>query len=182
MQVLKDEVKQRILKSSRQEFHKSGFEKTSMRIIASDAKMTVGNLYRYYKNKEDLYGAIIESLCDAIKVFKMNLPSEPEKRLHSLIENCKKLQKEYRLEWLILFEGSQGTQYKKIADDIHATFCDTLKTIIEKNGRRSDVAVPITSAILYGLNTILRGDGEDVEEISNAFISHMMADIPSFTI
>ena len=62
MQVLKEEVRQRIIKSARREFKKCGFEKASMRSIASSDNMTVGNLYRYYKNKEDLYGAIIGSL------------------------------------------------------------------------------------------------------------------------
>ena len=70
MQVLKEEVRQRIIKSARREFKKCGFEKASMRSIASSANMTVGNLYRYYKNKEDLYGAIIGGLFGEIKTLK----------------------------------------------------------------------------------------------------------------
>ena len=42
MQVLKEEVRQRIIKSAKKEFKNNGFDKASMRDIADSAKMTVG--------------------------------------------------------------------------------------------------------------------------------------------
>ena len=178
MQVLKEEVRQRIIKSARREFKKCGFEKASMRSIASSANMTVGNLYRYYKNKEDLYGAIIGSLFDEIKTLKANMPEEPEARLNYLLGNFKDLQKDHRSEWLTLFGGSTGTRYQKVADNIHDILRDTLMDVLKKSGRRPEIAVPVASAILYGLNTILRSsDKSKSGELADDFLNYMMVDI-----
>jgi AcrR family transcriptional regulator len=177
MQVLKEEVRQRIIKSARREFKKYGFEKASMRSIASSANMTVGNLYRYYKNKEDLYGAIIGGLFDEIKTLKTSLPEEPEIRLNHLLENFKELQKDHRSEWLTLFGGSTGTKFQKVADDIHNILRDTLKAVLEKAGRRPEIAVPVASAIIYGLNTILRSDKSKNGDLADDFLNYMMVDI-----
>jgi AcrR family transcriptional regulator len=177
MQVLKEEVRQRIIKSARREFKKCGFEKASMRSIASSANMTVGNLYRYYKNKEDLYGAIIGTLFDEIKTLKSNMPDDPEVRLNYLLDNFKEMQKDHRSEWLTLFGGSVGTKYQRVADDIHGVLRSTLKDVLEKNGRRPEIAVPVASAIIYGLNTILRSEKGKTGDLADDFLNYMMVDI-----
>jgi AcrR family transcriptional regulator len=177
MQVLKEEVRQRIIKSAKREFKKSGFEKASMRSIASSANMTVGNLYRYYKNKEDLFSAIIGSLFDEIKTLKANTPAEPEARLNYLLENFKELQKELRSEWLTLFGGSAGTRFQKIADEIHNILKDTLTAVLVKNGRRPEIAMPLATAIIYGLNDILRSEKAKTGDLAEDFLNYMMVDI-----
>ena len=177
MQVLKEEVRQRIIKSARREFKKRGFEKASMRSIASSANMTVGNLYRYYKNKEDLYGAIIGDLFNEINNLKSNMPEEPEARLNYLLDGFKELQKDHRSEWLTLFGGSSGTKFQKVADDLHGVLQETLKEVLEKNNRRPEIAVPVASAIIYGLNTILRSDKGKNDALADDFLNYMMVDI-----
>ena len=178
MQVLKEEVRQRILKSARREFRKNGFEKASMRSISSVANMTVGNLYRYYKNKENLYGAIIGELHnEMIKTLKSSLPDKPDDRLNYLLDNFKEMQKKYRSEWLTLFGGSGGTKYSRVADDIHTLLRSTLKDVLDAHGRRSDIAVPVASAIIFGLNTILRSDKSKSKDLADEFLNYMTVDI-----
>ena len=58
-QVLKDEARFAIIKAAKQEFLEKGYKGASMRSIAAKANMTVGNLYRYYKNKEDINLSIV---------------------------------------------------------------------------------------------------------------------------
>ena len=69
MQVLKQEVKQKIKKAAISEFEQNGYQKTSMRSIASSAGVTVGNLYRYFKNKDDLFNVIIQPAFQEIYKF-----------------------------------------------------------------------------------------------------------------
>ncbi len=59
-QVLKDYQRKRIVDSAKDEFAKNGISGSSMRNIAKNANMTVGNLYRYFKNKEELAIYIID--------------------------------------------------------------------------------------------------------------------------
>lgn len=96
MQVLKEAVRTAILKSARKEFEKNGLEKASMRVIASKAGMTVGNLYRYYSNKEDLFYAAIgskklteELYRDDYRAFKILLAEKVSKKklLESYLES-----------------------------------------------------------------------------------------------
>ena len=59
MQTLKDDVRERIVDSAKKEFLKKGIEGSSMRDIAAGSSMTVGNLYRYFKSKEELNDYIV---------------------------------------------------------------------------------------------------------------------------
>lgn len=58
-QILKEHVRLDILQAAKQEFLMHGIYNASMRDIAKAANVTVGNVYRYYKNKEALADAII---------------------------------------------------------------------------------------------------------------------------
>ncbi|WP_238653163.1 TetR/AcrR family transcriptional regulator [Paenibacillus piscarius] len=60
MQILKEDTNKRILAAARQEFEQFGYSQSSMRRIAAAAGMTTGNIYRYYKNKEDLFHVLIQ--------------------------------------------------------------------------------------------------------------------------
>lgn len=58
-QFLKEESRERIVDSARSEFLQHGYRSSSMRRIALRSNMTVGNLYRYFKNKEELILAAV---------------------------------------------------------------------------------------------------------------------------
>ena len=64
MQYTKQEVRNRILTSAQQEFYEKGYEGAAMRSIAAAAGTSLGNLYRYYRNKQELYAAVVGSVVD----------------------------------------------------------------------------------------------------------------------
>lgn len=64
MQYTKTEVRNRILTAAQREFCEKGYEGAAMRDIATAAESSLGNLYRYYKNKQELYAAIVGSVVD----------------------------------------------------------------------------------------------------------------------
>lgn len=66
-QTLKDNLKQLIIDSAINDLYENGVAGASMRRIASDANMTVGNLYRYFKNKDELVNYIIEPVIEKIR-------------------------------------------------------------------------------------------------------------------
>lgn len=59
-QILKEEVRIRIVNAATLEILENGFEKASMRKIARKAGVTVGNLYRYFDGKEALVKKIVD--------------------------------------------------------------------------------------------------------------------------
>lgn len=59
-QILKPEIKEKIIESAKQEFLEKGYKDASLRSIAFKSHMTVGNLYRYFDSKEDLLNQVVK--------------------------------------------------------------------------------------------------------------------------
>lgn len=62
MQIQKDEIRNRILIVASSEFMKNGVKHTSIKTIADKAGVAVGNVYNYYKSKDDLLKAVLAPL------------------------------------------------------------------------------------------------------------------------
>lgn len=58
-QVLKDEVRARILDSALEVFARDGFESATMANIARAAGVGAASIYRYYTSKDELFAAVI---------------------------------------------------------------------------------------------------------------------------
>ncbi|UVI33213.1 TetR/AcrR family transcriptional regulator [Paenibacillus spongiae] len=59
MQILKEGVRNAIVEAAFAEFRQYGYMDASMRRIAAAAGMTSGNIYRYFRSKEDLFDFIV---------------------------------------------------------------------------------------------------------------------------
>ena len=75
-QILKDELRTKILDSAKEEFLNKGFKGASMRSIAQKSGMTVGNLYRYFRNKEDINDQIVSGTLQQIDSILKDLTSD----------------------------------------------------------------------------------------------------------
>lgn len=64
MQHTKEEVRSRILEAAEQEFDEQGYAGASMRSIVRRAGTSLGNIYRYYPNKEELFLSIVTPVLD----------------------------------------------------------------------------------------------------------------------
>lgn len=67
MQYLKKEIRKNIIASAVTEFKEHGYADASIRNIANNAEISLGNIYRYFVNKEDLYFAVINPFINSIK-------------------------------------------------------------------------------------------------------------------
>ncbi|MEY8353115.1 TetR/AcrR family transcriptional regulator [Lachnospiraceae bacterium 54-53] len=63
----KRESHERIIPAAKKEFLEKGFEKASMRSIASAAGMTSAGLYRHFADKEDMFSALVEPVLEEVK-------------------------------------------------------------------------------------------------------------------
>ena len=59
VQVLKENVKNQIASAAERMFAKVGYQKATVGMIAHEAGVATGNIYKYYANKEALFNAII---------------------------------------------------------------------------------------------------------------------------
>src|SRR6188474_3318377 len=59
----KDETRKRILAVSQKQFAQLGFEQTTTRDIARDAKIAVGTLFNYFPTKESIVANLVNEGC-----------------------------------------------------------------------------------------------------------------------
>ena len=137
MQVLKEEVRQKIKKAAISEFEENGYQKTSMRSIALNAGVTVGNLYRYFENKDDLFNVIIQpafqeiyKFIDEFARFKKSKLSE-EKQKEDFIKMFEgsliRIYIQHRSELVILLNGSKGSQMENAREQIISLIAGRIK-------------------------------------------------------
>lgn len=67
MQILKENIRDCILKVARQQFEQKGYSKTSMREIAESAGVGVGNIYNYFTNKDELFREVVRPVLYALE-------------------------------------------------------------------------------------------------------------------
>jgi len=128
MQVLKEEMRQKIKKAARNEFEQNGYQKSSMRSIALSAGVTVGNLYRYFKNKDDLFQVIIQpafeeiyKFIDEFARFKDTILTEGGHKgdfIKTFKESLIRIYLQHRSELVILLNGSKGSQMEHAREQI----------------------------------------------------------------
>ncbi len=66
LEIARTENKDKILKAALQQFSTKGFFNTSVRQIAKEADISIGLLYNYYKNKDELAMAVLHSAFSSI--------------------------------------------------------------------------------------------------------------------
>lgn len=118
MQVLKDEIREKILVAALDEFYERGYKLAAMRNIAANAQIPTGLIYSYYKNKADLFDAILRPvLYDWERVLTADGESG-HKYLNTEIYGLSKAETDcllnlfdHRKEFIILIDKSIGTKY-----------------------------------------------------------------------
>lgn len=114
MQILKNEVRNRILEAALKEFAELGYEKSSLRQIAKQSGITAGNIYAYFKDKKALLDAILEpilvdftSLIDDIASKNDNT----QEYLHIVASRVVEIYHQYRLQVIILMTMMNDQKY-----------------------------------------------------------------------
>lgn len=120
MQILKKEISDRIIDSAKNEFKENGYDNTSMRKIARNADVSVGNLYRYYTNKEEIFEKIVKEpynqIIKFIKEDKAFAILDREGDYSNFEKEFKYLANifyKYKDEFIIIIYGSKGTRYER---------------------------------------------------------------------
>ena len=124
MQYLKDEIRNNIIAAALKEFTEKGYHDASMRVIAANAGVAIGNVYRYFKNKDELFNSIVEPVYTRFTsmVFDLYQPQDSIPEMHLLTEDITdKIMEFYAVhetELLILIDKSKGSKYEDIKDEL----------------------------------------------------------------
>lgn len=131
MQYLKDEVRNCIEEQALKEFKEFGYKGASIRNIAKKSNTSVGNIYKYFQSKEELYesliGSVYHKLMDYIEQFhKVDINDKAEYIFYDLMEKIIEVFEENSIEIAILFNKSQGSKY----ENCKSTFVEFINRIV----------------------------------------------------
>lgn len=136
-QVLKEEIKNKIYKAASKIFYEKGFLRAKMKDISEEAKIPVGLVYTYYKNKEELFDEIVSPI-----YHYLNLAIEKEeKEKGSPLERFKATGEEYVLKlfnqhktFVILMDKSHGTKHENAKQKFISILEEHIRRQIKKKG------------------------------------------------
>ena len=126
MQVLKDDIRGRILAVARQQFERKGYSRTSMREIAELARIGVGNIYNYFTNKDELFHEVVRPVLCALEAMLQEhhgirgediMAMRSEKYLESCIDEYVSLIDKHRALMEILLFRAQGSSLERFREN-----------------------------------------------------------------
>ncbi len=179
MQYLKDEVRNSIAVAALKEFKELGYEGASIRNIAKRANTSVGNIYKYFKSKEDLYenliGSVYYKLMDYINQFhKVEINDKAEEIFYGLMEKIMEIFNDNSTEIAILLNKSNGSKYENckstFVDFITRIVAETVNYEMSLQGRRlkdNFIIYLISNSLVESISIILeeREDGAEVRRL-----------------
>lgn len=162
MQVLKESIKLKITTIATKQFNKVGYINTSMKDIAKMANISVGNIYRYFSDKEYLFEYIVNPTIKKINELFDSLEKSKG------IDTTKKAMNEFvniyienKEVFLLVLENSNNTKVASIKESIiekfykNAISFSVIKNKIEKEKDFSVFMKAFSSALINGTISIL---------------------------
>ena len=142
--VNENDVKEKLLRSACDEFIKHGFKKASIRSIAAGAGVTIGALYYFFKNKEELFLELTEKPAQQFdKLFakwieeELDEPSRASSNEHEMMEfflNNKEA-------FILLTEKAEETKYENYAAQCLDKFTEVCRKFFRKYIEEPDEAL-----------------------------------------
>ena len=190
-QILKEESREAIIAAAKQEFLEKGYKGASMREIAKKAHMTVGNLYRYYKNKEDINLTIVAPTFKEIDSLLKSLTSNSvsmETRVFNLKPDIKELKEmlDKLVEGLVDIYSKNKTEFNilmlhsRLNEEITNWFTDIVNSLIADNfimeGINQDrdiLSRSYAESVFAGIRVLFRDDNSNSDILKNLLKTYL---------
>ena len=162
MQTLKKDIKQKILDAGRREFSRKGFAKASMRTIAMQVGVGVGNLYNYFPSKDRLFCAVLAPVISAFEsMFERHhgnyadaMEMIREEYLYFAVSEYMNLLRGNRTLMKILFFGAQGSSLEHFKAEFTDRATEQVKMWFMNNKERHPQMNIKVSDFMIHLHTV----------------------------
>lgn len=179
MQYLKDDVRKNIMNGALIEFMEKGYEGASIRGIAKRSNSSVGNIYKYFKSKDELYenliGTVYHRLINYISQFdKVELNDKALEVFNQLIEKIMKIFNESSNEISTLLNQSKGSRYENCKEIfvkfITRTVTDSMNYELSKQGKQlkdNFIIYLLSYSLMESISIVVKEkhDGKEVKRI-----------------
>lgn len=194
MQIKKNEIEKALLEAAETEFYAYGFEHASVRRIMREAGVSIGNFYNYFKNKEELYYALVGEAYHTFvhfmnqqehedeSFFSSNLMKTPgwQQQLTILLQQVlpnyiKNILPDFDIRFVILMEGSRGTRYEHTGEQLIKLVKDHLLQHLDETGTKlpDGMCELLARQFLDGLILIIKQHLTD-KDARNNLLAHYL--------
>lgn len=191
MQYQKDEVRNKIIEEALSEFNEKGYEGTSIRNIAKKSDTSVGNLYKYFKSKEELHenivGSIYDRFVDYIKQFhRVELNEKAEVIFYKLADEIMEIFNKNNVEISVLLNESKGTKYENckniFVDFITRIVTEKMQYELSLQGKKLEdnfIIYLISQSLVESIAIIVKkcSDGAEVRKLTINLIHIFYTDL-----
>ncbi len=142
MQIKKEDVKNSILDSAREEFLEKGFTGGSLNSIASRADLSKGAIYSYFKSKNDLFYHLVSSTIEYLQDYINKIYSNKDSMkwindFEMSMEEFRRFSKEVVMkdkEFKLLFFCAEGSELSEFREDLIQQYHKTFNEFLENTG------------------------------------------------
>ena len=189
MQVLKPEIREKILTVTERLFYENGFSGTPTRRIAENVGISVSNLYKYFANKEEIFSAIVDPFYHRTKGDMTALfhekHAEMDTRIMDIVtQQLISLMMTNRRKFVILMGRSEGTRYANVKDEIITMLATHISESINRAILRNDFILRVFARNFFeGILNIAENSTGDVTFVTDnvsALVRYHMAGIAEF--
>ncbi len=183
-QVLKEEVKNRIIDSAIRVFKKDNYRKASMNEIAKYADVSVGNIYRYFDNKKKLYDYIVKDIytkLTEILEFCQSKNEDIDIMIEDCINNFVNMYIKDKDVFIILINSDDDLdENQTIINSIRNILSNNLMNVMKKNKRSltkddevfcKTLAISIANGVRYIVTE--NGSGKKLEKRLRNYLEFM---------
>lgn len=178
MQYLKKEIREKIIAAAIEEFKEHGYSDASIRNIANNAEISLGNVYRYFTNKEALYFAVINPFMESIRQTIERDFAFEGKSMKEVSEVLVSFLMEYSNELIIIRKGNT-VHYDAFVKYIVDVIAQKLKLMLSENFPEIDekitnpnFAPSVAEGFLTSLFLVLNGN--DPTEVQERYIRELI--------
>ncbi len=185
MQYLKKEIRESIIAAAIDEFKEHGYADASIRNIANNAEISLGNIYRYFANKEALYFAVINPFLSSIKqVIEQEIVFESSD-MRQASDILVKFLVEHSDELLIIRKGN-SVHYEAFIDYLVQSISSKIKEMMKSSFPEIDDKIKnesfynaVAEGFLTSLFKVLSKDAplevqkRNVSELITFYFGHM---------
>jgi AcrR family transcriptional regulator len=132
-----DARRQQILDAARRCFVRNGFHATSMQDILSEADLSAGGLYRYFRSKEEIIVAIAQNVLASIaETIEVALPADealgPDEIMGRLFATFEEIDNDQGIARMAVQVWSEAVRSPEIAGQVRASLGSTLEVLVAR--------------------------------------------------
>ncbi len=144
MQFKKEFMRSAILGNARAEFLEKGFRDATIRSIAKRADTAPSNIYNYYKNKDEIFCAVLENFMNRFRIAQKNFEEHiycdnhnaDAKHQHQMIIDMLQAIKDNQTDLILLIDKSKGSSHEFFIRDVNDWYMEILKKDLDNTVER----------------------------------------------